>query len=144
MTIRFFFGPNSGSLSCETLVSDEKLVNKAAKTLSMLSKLKSPLPTLSRSNVIYKVDCTQCEHFYIGKTKRILKQRIHEHKTDEHSALLRHANDTGHCIAYDEPAVIASDSSEMRLYIKESLKIQELSAHKSLNGNVGSMELHLW
>ena len=112
--------------------------------LSTLSKLKSTLPTLSRSNVVYKVNCTQCEEFYVGKTKRILSQRLREHKTDEYSALLRHSMDTGHVIAFDEPAVVASDTNELRLYIKESLKIKELAAHRSLNGNTGSMDLKLW
>ena len=123
---------------------DLRVVFKPVRSLAALSKLKSALPTLSRSNVIYKVNCTQCEHFYIGKTKRILNQRLREHKNDENSALLRHSMDTGHCIAYEEPAIIASDSNEQRLYIKESLKIKELSAHQSLNGNVGSIDLQLW
>ena len=117
---------------------------KPVKKLSQLSKLKSPLPTLCKSNVIYKVDCSQCEHFYVGKTKRILTQRLQEHKSDEHSALFRHSMDSGHRIAFDQPAVIASDTDELRLYVKESLKIKELAAHRSLNGNVGSMDLKLW
>ena len=123
---------------------DLRVVFKPTRSLAALSKLKSSLPTLSRSNVIYKVNCTQCEHFYIGKTKRILNQRLREHKSDENSALLRHSLDTGHCIAYDDPGIVASDSNEQRLYIKESLKIKELSAHQSLNGNVGSIDLQLW
>ena len=67
-----------------------------------------------------------------------------EHSKDEHSALLRHAVDTGHSIAFDDPAIIATDSDEQRLYVKESLKIRELQAHNSLNGNVGSLDLKLW
>ena len=94
--------------------------------------------------MIYKVHCKNCEEFYVGKTKRILKQRIHEHSTDEHSPLFRHSVDTGHCIAFDKPDIIASDPDEQRLYVKESLKILELSAHKSLNGNIGSFDLKLW
>ena len=81
---------------------------------------------------------------YVGKTKRILKQRMQEHKTDENSALLRHCRDTGHCVGFDTPSVIASDTMDLRLYVKESFKIKEFAAHKSLNGNVGSLELHLW
>ena len=93
---------------------------------------------------IYKIHCAECDSFYVGKTKRVLKQRLDEHKVDEHSALLRHSMDTGHCIDFDDPAILASDSDELRLYIKESIKIKELSAHKSLNGNIGSMDLNLW
>ena len=120
------------------------MVFKPVKKLSVLSKLKSPIPTLDRSNVVYKVDCTECDSFYVGKTKRILKQRIQEHKTDEHGALLRHCRDSGHCIGFDTPSIIATDNVDLRLYVKESLKIKELAAYKSLNGNVGSLEMHLW
>ena len=120
------------------------IIFKPIMKLSILSKLKSSLPTLSRSNVIYKVHCNDCEEFYVGKTKRILKQRILEHSTDEHSALFRHSVDTKHCIAYDNPAIITSDTDEQRLYVKETLKIVEMSANKSLNGNLGSFDLKLW
>ena len=44
----------------------------------------------------------------------------------------------------DDPAVIASDSVDLRLYVKESLKIKELSAYKYLNANISSLELNLW
>ena len=121
-----------------------KVVFKPLQKLSSLSKLKSPLPILSRSNVVYKVNCSQCNSFYVGKTKRILKQRMDEHKIDEHSALLRHSRDTGHHVAFDAPTIVATDNVDLRLYVKESIKIKELSAHKSLNGNVGSLDLHLW
>ena len=121
-----------------------RVVFKPTKKLSILSKLKSSIPILSRSNVIYKVHCSTCQQFYVGKTKRVLQQRLEEHKKQDYSALLRHSMDTGHLIAYDEPSIIASDCNELRLYVKESFKIKELSAHKYLNGNVGSMELKLW
>ena len=121
-----------------------KVVFKPLQKLSSLSKLKSPLPILSRSNAVYKVNCSQCSSFYVGKTKRILKQRMDEHKIDEHSALLRHSRDTGHHVDFDAPTIVATDNVDLCLYIKESIKIKELSAHKSLDGNVGSLDLHLW
>ena len=72
-----------------------RIVFRLVQTLSNLSKLKSPINVPSRSNVIYKVHCAECDSFYVGKTKRVLKQRLDEHKVDEHSALLRHSMDTG-------------------------------------------------
>ena len=47
-------------------------------------------------------------------------------------------------IAYDSPSVLATDTTEVRLYIKETFKIREFAANQSLNGNVGSLELQLW
>ena len=103
---------------------DLRVVFRPVRKLSCLSKLKSVLPVMSRSNVIYKVHCNNCDKFYVGKTKRILKQRLHEHQTDEHSALLRHSMDSKHSIAYDEPVVIASDVDELRLNVKNRLKLK--------------------
>ena len=127
-------------LPCVTLRSVFRPIWK----LGVLSKLKHPYPVLSRSNVIYKVDCSNCDAFYVGKTIRRLHQRLQEHASDDHSALLRHSTETGHTIDYDNPGILTSDSNELRLYIKETFKINELSAHKSLNGNSGSLDLKLW
>ena len=67
-----------------------------------------------------------------------------EHSTCEHSALFKHHMETGHSVNYTLPQVLAQDTCKTRLFIKESLKIQELRAYKSLNGNQGSFDLQLW
>ena len=102
------------------------VIFKPAKTLKTLCRLKSPLPVLSRSNVVYKVNCSECPDFYIGKTIRILQQRLTEHSKDENSALARHYASTGHTIEFDNPSVLASDNHESRLYVKESLLISRV------------------
>ena len=51
---------------------------------------------------------------------------------------------TGHIVDFENASIIATDSSDFRLCVKETLKIRELAAYKSLNGNIGSMELKLW
>ena len=94
--------------------------------------------------MVYKVNCGACNAFYVGMTTRRLQQRLSEHSTQSTSALFRHAEETGHTLCMDTPEIIASDSLKSQLLIKESLKIKELCAYKSLNGNIGSYELHLW
>lgn len=37
---------------------------------------------MSQCDVVYKIDCLNCEASYVGQTKRQLKTRIHEHKSD--------------------------------------------------------------
>ena len=56
---------------------------KPSYKLNVLSKLKSQISLLNKSNVVYKLDCEDCEEFYIGQTTRRLKKRIQEHKTKE-------------------------------------------------------------
>ena len=121
-----------------------RVVFKSIRTLRSLSKLKSKLPTLSWSKVVYQVNCSQCSEFYVGKTIRTLVQRLNEHASDINSALSKHNAMTGHIINYEQASVVATDICDSRLYVKEALKIRELAAYKSLNGNIGSMELKLW
>ena len=115
----------------------------ASNKLSRLSKLKCPLPKTKQSGLIYKILCKDCDEFYIGKTKRRLQTRINEHKKDENSALLRHSIEMDHVIDYCSPDILTKDTNSYRLQVKETLKIQEHFAYKSLNGNSGSPKLKL-
>lgn len=121
-----------------------RIVFKPSWKISALSKLKSAIPILSLSNVVYKVTCTDCDSFYVGMTTRRLVQRMQEHSTNENGPLLKHASETGHSVDFTTPDVLATDSFKTRLYIKETLKIVDFCAFKSLNGNSGSFELKLW
>ena len=55
-----------------------------------------------------------------------------------------HSSDSGHIMDLAAPEVLAKDTVKTRLLIKETLKIQEYHAYKSLNRNSGSYELKLW
>ena len=121
-----------------------RLVFRAAQKLSCLTRLKSKLNVLSRSGVVYQISCTQCEAFYVGKTKRRLEQRVQEHSQHGYSSLYKHSSDLCHQIDYSNPAVISVDNNDYRLQIKEALKIKDLKAYNSLNANIRSCELKLW
>ena len=86
-----------------------RLVFRAAQKLSCLTRLKSKLNVLSRSGVVYQISCSQCEAFYVGKTKRRLEQRIQEHSQQGYSSLYKHSSDLCHQIDYSNPAVISVD-----------------------------------
>ena len=54
-----------------------------------------------------KVNCSECEDFYIGKTVRRLSTRLNEHKKDENSSLYKHSFLTDHIIDYCKPEILA-------------------------------------
>ena len=54
------------------------LVNKF--TISSFFKYKDTLPLMSRSSVIYKYVCSDCEAEYVGVTSRALHMRVAEHR----------------------------------------------------------------
>ena len=112
--------------------------------LAQLSKLKSVVSKLNKSNVIYKVNCNDCNELYIGLTRRRLNVRLDEHSKRHYSALYKHSSRTGHSINYQDPKIISTDNVKIRLQIKETLQIQNYSANKSLNVNIDSFECKLW
>ena len=123
---------------------DLNIVYKATNRLKALSRLKSPIPTLNKSNVIYQINCLGCQEFYIGLTTRRLCKRIYEHKKRNYSAIYKRATDADHEINYEHLKILASDNIKIRLQIKEILLIKDLAAYKSLNVNIDSFECKLW
>ena len=85
--------------------------------------------------------------FYIGKTKRRLRDRKTEHfkalaKSDHSSAIADHVKTTGHDIKWDHFDILVSGKTDFHCKIKETLFIQELQP--SLNVNIGSEKLLLF
>jgi len=63
-------------------------------TLGTLSKLKDP-STQEEQSGIYRIDCGECDAFYIGQTGRSLATRFKEHKTKA-TAVSSHCHSAGH------------------------------------------------
>ena len=121
-----------------------RIIFVATSRLSILSKLKDSLKLLDQSRIVYRISCSQCQQFYIGKTVRRLSTRMKEHQSSELGPVHIHLTNTGHQLNLNEPKVLARDQHDERLLIKESLLIREHRADQSLNANVGSTDLRLW
>ena len=67
---------------------------------SLLSKPKDPIPKEDRNNVIYQLDCKDCEAVYVGETKRTLTIRTNEHISAVKSASQR-SHTAEHCWKYN-------------------------------------------
>ncbi|KYN38921.1 hypothetical protein ALC56_06681 [Trachymyrmex septentrionalis] len=73
---------------------------------------KDVLPRSSQSNVVYKIDCKDCDASYVGQTGRCLKTRINEHKnhinrnTTQHSVITQHRIDLGHDFNWDKVHIL--------------------------------------
>ena len=62
--------------------------------------------TCETENIIYLLECAICDLQYIGQTKRKLKIRMNEHRSDSNNrtgfSLSRHLNSTNHHNAFDK------------------------------------------
>ena len=80
-----------------------------------------------RRNVVYKVICRRCHHFYIGSTIRHLHLRIHEHLTSKQSAVHQHLlNCTGNLHDIHNKIdihIIGTENDEANLRLREAILI---------------------
>ena len=96
---------------------------------------------------MYRANCWDCNDFYIGKTKRRLRDRKTEHfkaltTNCRESAIADHVFFTNHSIKWDHFEILATGRLDMHCKIKESLLIRDLKP--ALNENVGCKKLHLY
>ncbi|XP_044755026.1 uncharacterized protein LOC123313980 [Coccinella septempunctata] len=106
------------------------------KVFSLFTKLKDPTPKQFNSNVIYRINCSDCQATYVGQTSQWLKNRISIHKSDikkqnVRCALTKHSVDLKHQIDLDSVEIIDKTSSYNKRLIMEMIHIQR--EHNSIN-----------
>ena len=103
---------------------------------SLLSKPKDHIPKEDR-NVIYQLDCKDCEAVYVGETKRTLNIRTNEHISAVKSASQRSHN-AEHCWKYNHDfdwnnkRVLDFEKNGKTRIIKEAIYSEENKHH--ING----------
>lgn len=87
---------------------------------------KDTIPKLSNNNVVYRINCSNCEASYTGQTNRLLSTRIREHQwinrsnpsiVHEHRININHEFDWDLTILNREPFYTCRLMSEM-IHIK--------------------------
>jgi hypothetical protein len=88
---------------------------------SKLCKLKDRREVLESKEVVYEVNCLECEASYYGETGRQLGKRVDEHqnnvqKKNNTSLIYQHVKDFGHKINFDDVKIVdrASNVKERR------------------------------
>ena len=88
------------------------LSSKPTTTLkSKLSNSKDKFSEINQNNVIYRLDCNDCDKIYIGKSTANLSKRINKHKNNVfkyqiYSLVFHHVTWDNHKINWDNPKVI--------------------------------------
>ena len=102
----------------------------------LLCKPKDRVATEDKNNIVYEIDCSNCEAVYFGESKRFLKSRSDEHKRFvsncdcDKDEIAKHCWEADHNFNQDQKKVIARES---RL-IPISMKIKE-TLHSLKNPN---------
>lgn len=110
-------------------VSNIKLALKPNTTLrSIYTNTKDKYETIQKSNVIYKVNCNDCDNVYIGQTGKKLETRLKQHqqyvnKRSAHSALASHSLDHAHSFNFAEATILCSEPHRKKRETLEALHI---------------------
>jgi len=84
-----------------------------------------------KNNIVYKINCNNCEATYVGQTKRQLKTRIKEHynniRSDEskHSVITQHILNFNHMFNWDDVGILDTESNYNKRLVSEMLHIKE-------------------
>ena len=104
-----------------------QLSSNATKTIkSELCKLKNKRKNQEQSDVVYKLNCNDCNACYVGETGRQLKERRAEHQRDveKRSALsniYQHTRQTGHEFNFEEIKVLDNENCKRKRKLLESV-----------------------
>ncbi|EZA61386.1 hypothetical protein X777_12293, partial [Ooceraea biroi] len=92
---------------------------------------KDKLDDLKCTEVVYRINCSDCTACYIGQTKRHLKTRINEHRSDicrkvnTHSVVSEHRLNNNHDFDWSSPSILHSEKQRKKREIAEMFLIKQ-------------------
>ena len=120
-----------------------KLIFRTTLRASNLFQFKDKIPKRFKAYVVYRVQCTDCDAFYVGKTHRHMETRLKEHlNVKRPTAVTDHVMRHEHEVSLEAVKFLASGKTDDELLIKESLFVKKLSP--PLNRTVKSFPLELF
>jgi len=106
----------------------------------IIKRGKDRLDTKSNTDVVYKLECKDCEKVYIGQTKRHLETRVKEHRNNirnasgNFSVVTNHRLSNNHEFNWDEPIILHKEKNRRKREIAEMFFIKKYKKNKtSLN-----------
>lgn len=97
----------------------------------VIKKGKDVLPTYKRTNIVYKIACTNCDACYIGQTKRHLETRIKEHNSNikkhysNYSVISKHRTVLGHDFDWPNVTILHNEQNSKKREIGEMIFIKK-------------------
>ena len=98
---------------------------------------KDPTPDVQKCGAVYRIDCANCDKFYIGESARNLGVRIYEHtkKPSSNSAVKEHLNESGHHVNPDKNIkILTTEQYEAPRKIKEAIEIYQTNPPLNRDG----------
>ena len=93
----------------------------------LLCKPKDQVATEDKNNIVYEIDCSNCEAVYFGESKQSLKFRSDEHKRSasncdcDNNKIAKHCWEADHNFNWDQKKVVDRESRLILRKIKETM-----------------------
>jgi len=116
------------------------------KLRNIIKAHKDPLPNLCKKNVIYKLNCNNCEATYVGQTKRQVKTKIVEHRnhikrnTSTYSVITDHRIISDHDFDWDNVEILDVEKNLNKRLIFEMINIKSQSKGLNLQTDTDSLD----
>jgi len=102
-----------------------RLMFKAHDTIGHHFNHKDKTEKDMKSKIVYRLNCLDCEKFYVGQSIRHVCKRKEEHMGNQESSVYKHAR-IGHRIDWDNIEILDTARDQRRLLLKEMLHINKL------------------
>jgi hypothetical protein len=101
-------------------------VSKIGQTI--FTNTKDKQDKMSKSGIVYKIDCKNCDKSYVGETSKKLMTRLHRHELDvlnkeksgPKTALVQHTLDTKHNFDFENPQILDNETKHGKRLILEA------------------------
>ena len=93
----------------------------------LLCKPKDQVATEDKNNIVYEIDCSNCEAVYFGESKQSLKSRSDEHKRSvrncdcDKNEIAKHCWEADHNFNWHQKKVVDRESRLIPRKIKETI-----------------------
>ena len=93
----------------------------------LLCKPKDRVATEDKNNIVYEIDCSNCQAVYFGESKWSLKSRLDEHKRSvrncdcDKNEIAKHCWEADHNFSWDQKKVVNRESRSTPWKIKETI-----------------------
>ena len=118
-----------------------RIIMTLQKTKHIVSNLKTPVPNMFQSHVVYKITCSRCNSCYVGQTTRHLLTRFKEH-IGNRGLLKKHFEDCQVDPSFDLVKILGRARGE-KLLTLEALFISEIKPGLNTKDEYRKRELRL-
>ncbi|KYN15935.1 hypothetical protein ALC57_11828 [Trachymyrmex cornetzi] len=116
------------------------------KLSSFIKVQKDSLQKTSQTDVVYRINCKECDASYVGQTSKCVKIRMAEHRnhinrnTSQSSVITEHRLQTSHDFDWDNIKILDKESIWNKRLLSEMIHIKKQKHGLNLQNDTHSMD----